>query len=179
MTNLSQSYVYRVNASDEIVYVNHEWLAFAVDNDAPSLTESAVLGTTLWSHITGGGAIRLYEELLRSIRGQRRELTVPFNCDSPTRLRHMTLTLRSLPSGGVEFEGQLVRSVERPYVALLDRRSQRSSEMVAICSLCRTLSVDDEWVPVDVAVRRRRWFADASLPRLNESVCPSCATATH
>jgi hypothetical protein len=165
---------YRINSEDQVIYVNREWLQFAKENDAPELTERTVLGTKIWRYIAGEATRRLYSELFSSLRNNKTELTLPFNCDSPGLIRNMTLTLRSFEGGSIELECRLNSVLERNYVGLFDRQVERSEDSVQICSLCRKLHVDGEWVSINNVIGRKRWFTSVPLPQLEESVCSSC-----
>jgi hypothetical protein len=170
----SERYVYRIDACDKICFVNSDWLRFAVDNDAPELDAARVIGASLWDHVQGEEVQRLYRELFIALRARVAELVIPFNCDSPTMVRNMTLTLRTLQGGHIELEGRIHSAVEREPVRLLDRRSPRAAKNVAICSCCRRLQVRDEWVAIDAALVRYRWMTVTPAPQLVEAICPKC-----
>jgi hypothetical protein len=174
MTSAVTTYLYRIDSTDAITFVSPAWLQFAQDNDAPELNAKNVLGSSLWTHVTGEHTRRLYALLFNSLRASRQESAIPFNCDSPTTVRHMTLTLRGLAGGAIELEGRVNLTQERPYTPLLDRRATRSDATVAICSVCRRLQIDDAWVAVDKAIGRQRWLTSVSVPKLDESLCPMC-----
>jgi hypothetical protein len=141
MAESLERYVYRIDASDTITFVSPEWLRFAEENEAPELTEAAVIGKTIWRFITGIETRILYEDLFGGLRARRSEIIIPFQCDSPTVIRRMSLTLRSLGTGGIECEGRLLQVKTREPVAILSRWAARSDESIQICSLCRFLLV--------------------------------------
>jgi len=170
----TDSCVYRIDAADTITFVGPEWLRFAVENEAPELTEAAVVGRPIWSFITGEETRRLYAELFRDLRVRPTEITIPFRCDSPTVVRHMSLDLRSHGGGELELEGRLLHAATREPVDVLSRRAERSAESLPICSLCRRLFVQGEWVDAGTAIVRRRLFNAAAVPRLAETVCEAC-----
>jgi hypothetical protein len=177
MTDMAESpdrYVYRIDASDTITFVNPEWLRFAEENEAPELTEAAVMGKPIWGFITGIETRILYKDLFGGLRTRRSEIIIPFRCDSPTVIRHMSLTLRSLGAGGIECEGRLLQVETRDPVAILSRWAARSDDSIQICSLCRRLMIQGAWIEVSVAIVRRRLFSIAPVPRLEETVCPTC-----
>jgi hypothetical protein len=173
MSNLHH-YSYRINSEDQIVYVNREWLQFAKENDAPDLTESTVLGTKIWRYVKGDETRRLYSELFFNLRNNKKELTLPFNCDSPHLIRNMILTLRALGSGSIELECRLSSVQKREYVGIFDSRVERTDYFVRICSICRKFHVDGEWLSVTDVLGRKRWFTSVPLPQLEESLCSSC-----
>lgn len=168
--------VYRIDASDTITYVNPEWIRFAEANDAPDLTADAVVGKSIWSFINGVDTQSLYKELFRNLRSHPSEIIIPFRCDSPKIIRHMSLTLGSLRAGGIECEGRILQQEVRKPVALLSKWAARSRESIEICSLCRRLSVRGKWMEVTEAIVRRRLFNTNPVPRLEETVCLECRT---
>lgn len=171
---LAGPFRYRIDAADAIAFVDQAWIRFAVENQAPDLTGEAVVGRPIWQFIAGEETRRLYRELFGLLRASRSELNIPFRCDSPTTVRQMTLTLRSAPKRGIEFEGWLVEAQARPPVAVFSRWAERSEEFIAICSLCRRLSILGEWVDAAEAITRGRLFNAAPVPRLAESICAEC-----
>lgn len=176
MRNSPPRYIYRIDENDRIMFVNSDWLRFAEENDASHLTSARVLGSSVWDYVDGSVTRQLYQELFRHLRTGRKERQLPFNCDAPTIVRSMTLTIRTMGGGAIELEGSLVRTQVRLPARILDCRSPRNEEHIAICSLCRALLVENEWVSVDEAIGRCRWFTVSLLPRLEESICPACET---
>ena len=168
--------VYRIDASDTITYVSPQWIRFAEANDAPDLTADAVVGKPIWAFINGADTQSLYKELFRNLRSHPSEIIIPFRCDSPSIVRHMSLTLGSLRAKGIEFEGRILQEEVRKPVALLSKRAARSRESIEICSLCRRLFVHGEWIEVTEAIVRRRLFNYDPVPRLEETVCLECRT---
>ncbi len=156
------------------MFVNSDWLEFAEENDAAHLASGQVLGSCVWDYVTGSTTRQLYQDLFRCLRAGRAERQLPFNCDAPTIIRHMTLTIRTMAGGAIELEGSLVRTQARPPARILDCRTLRNEEHITICSLCRAVLVENDWVTVDDAIGRRRWFTASLLPRLEESLCPAC-----
>ncbi|MGC4063660.1 MAG: hypothetical protein QM784_03250 [Polyangiaceae bacterium] len=166
--------VYRIDSKDRIVHVGGQWQGFAEENGAPHLEASRVVGTSLWSFVAGEDVRRLYMELFRTLRSERRVLIVPFNCDSPTVVRHMTLKMQSLSGGDIELEGRLTSTRERPPVHLLDCERRRAERHIPICSFCRRVPDREEWLALESAVVRKRLLAGDQAPALKETVCPEC-----
>ncbi len=168
-------YVYRIDRSDQIQFVNSDWLEFARENEAPELTPSVVIGAPIWKFISGPETRILYESIFSSLRVERAEVKIPFRCDTPTVIRFMELTLRSLRNEHIELEGRLLERRQRQYFPLLDHGASRAHEQVVICSLCRRVRVaENEWIETHNAVVRLRLFSSPRPPRLIESVCPVC-----
>jgi len=173
-------YIYRIDKTDHITFVNPPWFEFARENSAPELADPSILGSSIWKFIEGAETRILYESLFSRLRATNNEVIVPFHCDSPTAIRKMELTLRSMPRGGIEFEGRLLETREREYTPILDRQVPRSEKEVVICSLCRRILVaQGEWNDPESALVRLRLFALPSMPRLTERVCPRCREQTN
>jgi hypothetical protein len=173
-TETPSYYVYRIDASDVLSFVSPEWVHFAQSNEAPELTEANVVGKPIWDFITGEVARTLYGSLFSNLRSRRGEMAIPFRCDAPSAVRHMTLTLRSMNGRAIECEGRLDRIEPREPVAILSRGVARSQDSIPICSLCRRMAIFEEWLEVRAAIVRKRLFNAMSLPRLEETVCPEC-----
>jgi len=168
-------YIYRIDKADQIEFVNSEWLEFARRNGAPKLAHSSLLGSSIMEFMAGAETRLLYESVFSRLRARNNEVTIPFRCDSPTTIRIMKLTLRSMPNGGIEMEGRLLHRKERPYTPILDPRLVRNKKEIVICSLCRRIQIaEGEWSEVETAVARLRFFSRTSAPHLRESVCPHC-----
>ena len=175
MDQHQERYVYRIDANDVIQFVNPEWLSFAQANEAPQLDAAAVIGRPLWDFIVGAETRTLYEALFRGLRARRSEVEIPFRCDSPSVVRHMTLAVRPLVSSEIELEGRVLRIESREPVELLSRGAARSDESIPICSICRRLFVHGVWVEAGAAIVRRDLFGARPIPRLDERVCDTCA----
>jgi hypothetical protein len=171
-------YVYRIDAEDRVTFVSPEWLRFAEENDACELTADRVVGQPIWNFITGDDSREFYASIFGNLRLRGTEITIPFRCDSPTVVRQMNLTLRLLPEGKIECEGVLLQARSREPITVLFRWVIRTDETIPICSLCRRLSVQGEWLELRDAVTRAGIVNVAPVPRLQETVCPTCNCIT-
>src|ERR1035438_519300 len=167
-------YVYGIDAEDRITFVSPDWLRFAEENDAPELTADRVVGQPIWNFITGHDSRDFYASLFRNLRLRGTDITIPFRCDSPTVVRQMKLTLRLLPEGKIECEGVLLQARIREPITVLFRWVIRTDETIPICSLCRRLSVQGEWLELREAITRAGIVNVGPVPRMEETVCPTC-----
>jgi hypothetical protein len=174
----AERYVYLIDRDDRIVYVSPEWLRFAVENDARELTTENVLGQPIWNFVTGDDSCAFYTSIFRNLRARGTEISIPFRCDSPTVVRQMNLILRLLPDNSIECEGVLLNSRIREPITVLFRWVIRTDKTIPICSLCRRLSVQGEWLELRDAIARKGIANVAPAPRLEETVCPSCNCIT-
>ena len=177
-SEIGTHYAYRLDGDDRIVFVSPEWLLFAQENDASELTADRVLGEPIWNFITGEDSRAFYASIFRNLRYRGTEIAIPFRCDSPTVVRQMSLTLRLLPREGIECDGVLLDSRPREPITILLRWVIRTTETIPICSLCRRLSVEGEWLELREAVTRKGLNSIAPVPRLEETVCPMCNCLT-
>jgi hypothetical protein len=170
-----QTYSYAIDASDRIIYVSPEWLAFAAENNARELTKPAVLGHQLWEFIAGEDTIRLYRELLERVRETHRETRLPFRCDSPTLQRHMRMTIVPQPDEGIRFNNVIEKVCVTPRLDLLDRSGPRSPHHVDMCSCCKRIVVEPfGWLDIADAAARMNLLDAPQVPELRQKVCPDC-----
>jgi len=172
---MKESYIYKIDDHDRIQFVNSAWLRFAQENDAPELTESAIIGEQIWRFISGAETTTLYKSIFLRIRTEHVKFKIPFRCDSPTIIRFMELTLSSLPDNGIELSGNLLQNKKRKYNALFDATVSHSRKKLEICSLCRRVRKDKgEWLEPNEAMVKFKLFNNTHPPRLIESVCSLC-----
>ncbi len=174
MNENPERYIYLIDGDDRVIYVNQAWLNFAQENDALELTTEQVLDKSIFEFISGSETQALYTALHINVRARRKEIVIPFRCDLPSIIRQMTLTLRPLDNGAIEYEGHLVRKTERNPVTILFRLADRTDRSLPICSLCRRVSVQAEWLELSDVVVQLPSLQTTMFPRLLETVCPSC-----
>ena len=166
--------VYRLNAQDEIVYVNEEWSEFAAANDAPDLLAERVLNRPIWDFICDETTEHLYREIVRCVRaGQSARFN--FRCDAPARRRLMEMNVAGLDGGAVQFETRTIRVDERPRQELLDRYAPRAGGMLRICGWCKRMDIEGErWGELEEAVNTLRLFEYKALPQITHGMCNQC-----
>ncbi len=174
---------YRIGSQDEILAVSKKWDEFALENGAPHLQASYVVGRSLWSFISGAEVRHLYELLMARIRGSQRTLVLPFRCDAPDRRRYMEMAVAGMPSREVDFVTRVIREEPRESTWLETaeadplRTSQGGAEqsLLAICSWCKKVRLSEtEWVELEQAIARLALFQRETLPRVAHGVCQDC-----
>jgi hypothetical protein len=168
---------YEIDAADRITAVGDRWLAFARENDAPSLTPEAVLGRSLWDFVAGDQTRVLYQEILRRVREHGVQIILPFRCDSPAYRRWMRLVITPRGEGSVRLDCVLERKLERLNLGILDPASRRSRDELPICSCCKRVAVESDWLEPEDAVTRLYELAEEPYPRLSHVVCEACEAA--
>jgi hypothetical protein len=174
MMNRDTGIVYRLNGRDELVYVNDEWVDFAVANDAPDLLSEQVVGRPFWDFIGDQTTVYLYREILLQVRAGR-PASFTFRCDAPERRRLMGMTIAVRDGGEVQFETRTLREDERPRQELLDRYATRAGGMLRMCSWCKRVDIDGaRWGEIEEAVTALRLFERETLPPLTHGMCEAC-----
>lgn len=169
---------YRISSQDTILEVNETWTDFAVENDAPDLRASQVLGQPLWRFISGAETRHLYELLLSRVRQTHGTLVLPFRCDAPTTRRFMEMEMTALPDGEIEFVTWLVRAEPRDAVSLLSPAYAHGRTFLTICSWCKRVRLaETAWLEVEDAVARLGLFQLEALPQLTHGACQACYDA--
>ncbi len=169
-------YRYRIDDADVVVDVDRWWLAFARENNAVELDESAVVGRRIWDFISDEPTQSVYREIHDHVRSTGTPVTVPFRCDSPTLQRHMQLTISREPDGKLLYESMLVRVVPQRRLAALDRGEKRSEAFLTMCSFCkRSLIEPSGWLELENISLKLRMYERQTVPELRYTVCPECA----
>jgi hypothetical protein len=170
-----KQFVYRVDAQDRIQFVDANWLAFAVENGTNSLTQEAVTGSSLWTHISDVSTRHLYRTIMNRVRSTGRPMTLPFRCDLPERRRYMALGILRGAEMALEFRSYLLREESTQRVSLLDAGLPHTTDLLRMCSWCKKVDVKDgSWQEPDIAVRLLRLFEASKLPLITHVSCPVC-----
>jgi hypothetical protein len=165
--------VYCIDSENRIDRVSENWNTFARANDAPELVDTAVVGRPLFSYITDAETRHLVHLLIARVRAGH-AISVPFRCDAPDRRRRMRLTMTAAGDGHVLFHSAVVSEEPRAPQALLDVHYARRPEWLKICSWCKRVEIDDDWVEVDEAVSRRELLGSNAPPQITHGICPPC-----
>jgi hypothetical protein len=165
--------IYRVNADDEITFVDSNWVAFATENGMCSPIPEAVVGTRLWKHISDPTTRHLYSIFLEKVRKSKQTVILPFRCDSPSVRRYMEMHIVHLSATELEFKSVLVREEPRSEVKLLDPKATRSDKLINMCVWCKRVKASD-WREVEDALRELNLFDTTMLPMISHVVCPDC-----
>jgi hypothetical protein len=115
--------------------------------------------------------------LVRRVRGEGREVEIPFRCDGPDVRREMDLRIGA-SSGGrfVIFAARLRAEHPRPAPQpLLSAETRRVGSKLTMCGWCDRFLVDGDWVEVEDAAARLDLFRREALPGLSHGICPDCS----
>ena len=171
--NKNATIVYRINAEDNIVYVNDAWEQFAVSNNASDITSEKILTKSLWDSITDDASRQLYREILRKVRSNK-SVVFKFRCDSPECRRFLEMDIVA-DEDEVQFEIRTLKTEQRPPQKILSSDALRSDEFVEICGWCKKVDVGQEnWQEVEEAVIALGFFDQEKLPQLSHGMCGDC-----
>lgn len=167
---------YAIDADDNLCFVDDAWGLFADANDGAHLTRATMLGKSLWECITDDTTRTLYQQIVARVRqGHLAQFTL--RCDGPSCRRLLEMTITAAANGVVEFETRTVSAEDRAPVALLSRRTTRSSELLRMCAWCNQVNIGattDEWVEVEDAMERLQCFEHGSVPQVTHGICGQC-----
>jgi hypothetical protein len=165
---------YRINARDEIVFVDEAWDRFALENDGAEVVRERVLGRPLWDFITDGLTRQVYQKIVAHVRNGR-TVAFTFRCDGPSCKRLLAMTISAGEQGSVEFATRQLDVQPRERASLLDRRLLRSEEFLRACAWCNRISVGPErWAEAEDAVKELRLFEFERMPALTHGICEPC-----
>ena len=169
-------FVYRIDIDNTIVTVSRNWDSFAHGNAWNSeCRPEDVVGHSLWDFIHDTQTRDLYEEVFRRVRVGKPCGPIPFRCDSPCERRFLELVLEPLPDGMIEIVSTIVRTELRDPVRLLDGETERSKDIIMICSICKKIETPPNgWTEVETGLSTLRPFECDRMPLLTHGVCPDC-----
>ena len=167
---------YIIDTENRITYVSDDWWLFAEENGAGrECYPPQLLGRSPWDFIAGEETRQLYGILIAKTRAEKREIRVPIRCDSPERRRQISIALKSVGDGHIEFLCRTLKVDPRAPVELLRQDVTRSDRIIRICSFCKKIAAaGDEWIDTERAIEQMALFSDTALPRLSHGVCPAC-----
>jgi hypothetical protein len=165
---------YHIDKDNRIILLSDEWEHFAVKNNASHLTVGAVLNNTIFDFIADSRCQLLYQMLIDRCRIEQRNLKFPFRCDAPEYRRFMLMEISPLKDGAIVFKSCIVREESREPVPILDVNTGRSDEFLKICSFCKKIEVDNNWLDVENAIESLDLFNENIFPHLSHGVCQMC-----
>lgn len=165
---------YDIDAADRITWVCEHWWPFARDNSAAHLRPEDVIGRNLLGFISDPTTRELYERLFARVRATHRSISLDVRCDSPDRRRLLHFTMSPSVYDGIAIASRTVREEVREPVSLLAAPSGQFAPLIVMCSWCKRVQVDGEWLEVEAAVQRLGLMETATPPPITHGICPSC-----
>jgi len=171
----SVPFSYTIDAKDIIVRTCPEWDALVDQFEELGPRSEDILGTSFLDHMGSPDLRQIYRELVARTRMTGKTLRIPFRCDTPTRRRFMSVTLRcAAEHRGIEILSTVVRQENRSYQALLDLRQRRNSFLIRVCGWCKRFRTPAGWVEIEQAILRLGLADKPDVPALSHGVCPEC-----
>ena len=113
--------------------------------------------------------------MFKRVRAGRPSGPIPFRCDSPQERRFLELLIAPLPDGHIDITSTIIKTENRSPVRLLDKDTQRTKELLRICSMCKKMATpQNEWIEIEEGLARLKIFEVGAMPRLTHGVCPRC-----
>lgn len=160
---------YVIDGEDRIQAVNDAYVADV--GGEPDHVRQRLVGQVIW-HVLPGVA-EWYGPLVRRARAEQRTVCFPFRCDTPDLRRLMRMRISPEPGGAISFESAVVRVQPRPHVPLLAGTADPGVHVVTMCSWCKRVDADGDWLEVEDAMERLGADTD-SLPSVSHGICPRC-----
>lgn len=166
--------VYRVNGEDQIVFVNDRFIAFAGENGW-RIDPGIVLDANVWEFCADSDVRQLYHELSTAVRPSNRAASFCYRCDSPEAARTMRMEIHPLEDGGLEFRTGCIVEEERPRPnPLIAAAATEGPSLLSMCSWCKQVQLEGEWIDVDRAVDRLGLFTDDRAITISHGICVRC-----
>jgi len=175
MSTDKEVFVYRINSRDEIYYTSGNWDTFALENGGLKCQSEYILGRKIWEYIDSVEIRQLYHDIAARVLQTGKSATIPINCDSPALRREMLLTVVRLPGNEIEYRSQLIRTIPREPIDLLQGGRTHDGTLLQMCCYCKSIAVSAElWLPTELAIVELDLFHRESLPGISHGVCPAC-----
>jgi hypothetical protein len=176
MNHETQNYQYCIDANDYLIEVDELWLAFARENGAAQLTETTVLGRSLWDFVEGEAIRAVYEDIHERLRTCGKSASFSFRCDSPRLKRHMRMLITPRDNGQLVYASHIVWTEPQRVLALLDTEQQRSRLLLSVCSCCKKAMLEpDVWLEIEKVSLAMGLLESGKLPQLRHTICPECS----
>ncbi len=167
------SITYRIDSQDRIVQVEGDWDRFALENKGEALHSSHILNKPLWDFIQDPTTRELYRQIIARIRAGH-IARFEFRCDSPECRRELVMHIHSGEENYIEFLVETLAEKPRTAVALLEADHPRSGELLRVCSWCKKINMEGNWLEIEEAMERFPLFNEAALPSITHGICEDC-----
>jgi hypothetical protein len=168
--NASPAVIYSVDDGDRIDWVNAEWDRFALANDAPRLLASAVIGSTLWSHVSDLTLRHLLQKIFARARSSQQPLFLACRCDAPQVRRELDVCIESRDGRSVLVTSAVTSEIPR----LIPYTLSGKLGIIRMCSWCNAVDVGGRWVEVEVAVHEIGLLKGPHHPDITHTLCLRC-----
>lgn len=162
--------VHRIDADNRIVYISPAWREFAQRNGAPDLP-ARVLGTSLWSHLSGSAVRDASKALVEKVRSSGEPLKLPFRCDAPDSRRFLEMEMTPVGKGEIEIRSRTIRLEERPRVPV--PLEAEGDSLLSVCAWCKRFRCEGGWCEIEKALQTLNIFTEEL--RVSHGICEDCS----
>lgn len=169
------SVTYRVDANDTITDVGSEWDRHARLNDADRLVADRIIGTRLYTHVSGDTCRTFVWTMLDGVRKVGKPVVQPYRCDGPDCKRQMEMRISPEPGDGLLLEHRLVEVTPLARPVRFVASGPGSLAPIVRCSMCNRLKVRQQWQEHD-RLPMQAMGGSAGIPVIY-GVCATCREA--
>ena len=169
-------FVHSIDDTGSICYVNDAWLNFATENGWP-ISADEIIGSQLVSSIMGPETRHIYDLLINRAREEGLQAQFKYHCDSPDRRRLMEMRIfHDQVSDQVEFRSRIISTEKRKPIVLIDSLYEnRSDTILKMCSWCKAIWYEHNWVELERAVQQLGFMTEQELPQISHGICSQCS----
>lgn len=169
--------IYKINNNDMITYISSStWKEFASENEGSDLLEENILNKSIWNFISDQDTSEIYNLAVDKVRVTGEKISIPFRCDAPEYRRLFIMEIKKPQKDIVQFNSILKRIESRTSVKFLESKTERTDDLLKICSWCRKVEIPhtSNWVEVEEAVVRLELYKLEKLPMITHTICNHC-----
>ena len=163
--------IYTVSEQGSIIDIEGPWDDFSSGNGCEWLTRASVIGTNLFSHISGDETEYVYQAMHELIVHEPgKTIVFDYRCDSPYIKRDMRMKMTGCRDG-VRYQSSIIDETLRLKPIHLDY-SDAAGPYIVMCSWCKSFHLpnDSEWKPIEAI------FSHIHEPFwISHGICPSCS----
>ncbi len=169
----AEDVIFHLNDSDEIVFVNDAWDAFAAANGGEKIVSGRILGRSLWPLIADAETRKFIHDILGQVRAGR-TVRFAYRCDAPDCRRQMDMQVMPDEAGLVVFRSRTTSESPRAPEPLLDPNTARTTEVVRVCGWCKRVRVNEDWLEIEEAASRAPQLRSVPTPSVSHGICDDC-----
>ena len=167
--------IYHINDNDLLVHFNDQWNTFAEDNSSSHLTTEKIYNKSIWDFIQDAETRHIHEILLKKVRTDKVNLTIPFRCDSPGLRRYIEMNINPVDNGNIEYLCRLVKTEKRDPILLFSGEVSDPDALIRMCSWCKKIDTgDNDWKEAEEAIDVLGLFSKDYMPQISHTICDAC-----
>lgn len=167
-------YSYYVDSDCRIQSVDENWKNFARQNDSSGLIDN-VIGKSLLQFISNEEVRMIHRMLLDKVLSAQKPVAVSLRCDSAELRREMELRMMPESDSLVKFACYTLLEVPHPEPLAILGSGSKSDKFALMCSWCKKVETDGQWVELEEAVRNFDWLGANLPPSITHGICANCS----